>query len=89
MTALSMMHGDSDMMGGDMMSGMMGGMMLLWALLALALFVLSVVATVWLVKHVNSGARDRRVDAVLEERYAAGEITRDEFLQRRADLAHR
>jgi putative membrane protein len=37
------------------------------------------------------GSVDGRSDAtrILEERYARGEIDREEFLQRRADLEHR
>jgi uncharacterized membrane protein len=50
--------------------------------------VLAVVATIWLVKHLNgsSGSENQRL---LERRYAAGEIDRDEFLQRRDDVAGR
>jgi putative membrane protein len=80
-----MMHADGD----HMMSGLMGSWMVLWVLLALALIVLAVVATVWLVKHLSSsgsGPDDRRI---LERRYASGEIDREEFLQRRDDLARR
>ena len=67
-----------------MMSGWMSGWMALWAGLALGLSVLAVVATVWLVRHLGGGHRD-----VLKRRYAAGEISREEFLQRREDLAGR
>jgi putative membrane protein len=85
MSLVAMMHGDGD----HTMSGWMGSWMLLWAVLALALIVLAVVATVWLVKHLSSsgsGSDDRRV---LERRYASGDIDREEFLQRRDDLAGR
>ena len=84
MSVTAMMHGDAD----HMMSGGMGAWMLLWSLLALALLVLAVVATIWLIKHLNgsSGSDHQRL---LERRYAAGEIDRDEFLQRREDLARR
>lgn len=85
MRYLAMMHGDGD----DMMSGWMGGWMVLWGALALALVVLVVVATAWLVKHLpSSGAADQHRQ-VLERRYAAGEIDREDFLQRREDLARR
>lgn len=82
MRTLAMMHGD-----GDMMSGWTGSWIVLWAVLALALVVLAVVATVWLVKHMSSsgsGPDDRRI---LERRYASGDIDREEFMQRRDDLA--
>jgi putative membrane protein len=86
MTIVAMMHGDGDYG----MGGFMGGWIALWGLLALALIVLTVVATVWLVKHLSSsgssGSDDQRI---LERRYAAGDIDREEFLQRRDDLAGR
>ncbi|MEX2290560.1 MAG: SHOCT domain-containing protein [Mycobacteriales bacterium] len=86
MSLVAMMHGDGD----HMMNGWMGNWMVLWAVLALALVVLAVVATVWLVKHLSSssggGSDDRRI---LERRYASGDIDREEFLQRRNDLARR
>ena len=84
MSVIAMMHGDGD----HTMSGWMGGWMLLWGVLALALLVLAVVATIWLIKHLNgsSGSEHQRL---LERRYAAGEIDREEFLQRRDDLAGR
>jgi putative membrane protein len=81
MSMIAMMHG----YGGSMM----GGWMLLWAALALALLVLAVVATVWLVKHLSDGGRGSQYERTLESRYAAGEIDREEFLQRREDLARR
>jgi putative membrane protein len=84
MTIVAMMHGE----GNDVMMGFMASWMALWGLLALALLVLAVVATVWLVKHLNGGGgSDNR--STLERRYAAGEIDREEFLQRREDLAGR
>ena len=74
---------DSD---GHMMTGWMSGWMAVWGVLALALVVLAVTATVWLVRQLS---RDSTHRDVLERRYAAGEIDREEFLQRRADLARR
>jgi putative membrane protein len=85
MGVIAMMHGG----GGHMMGGMMGGWMLLWALLGLALLVLVVVATVWLVKQMTSSGSGSTHREILERRYAAGEIDREEFLQRREDLARR
>lgn len=68
---------------GHMMTGWMSGWMPLWAVLALALVVLSVVAAVRLVRQPPRGSSSRDV---LDRRYAAGEIGREEFLQRREDL---
>lgn len=85
MPVIAMMHGDGD----HMMSGWMGGWMVLWGLLALALVVLAVVATIWLIKHLTSSGSSDEHRQVLERRYAAGEIDREEFLQRRDDLARR
>ena len=80
---IAMMH-DSD---GHMMSGWMSGWIALWAVLALALIVLAVVATLWLVRNLSGGSSSQH--DVLERRYAAGEISREEFLQRRDDLTRR
>lgn len=85
MSVIAMMHGEGD----HMMSGWMNGWMLLWALLALALIVLAVVATVWLVQHLAGRPSGNDQTRLLEQRYAAGDIDRDEFMQRRADLARR
>ena len=71
------------MMGGW---GMMGGWMLLWSVLLLALVVLGIVLVV------RRGRGDEtpppRPDAlrVLEERFARGEIDRQEFEERRRTL---
>ena len=82
MLTIATMH-DSD---GHMMQGWMSAWMALWAVLAVALIVLAVVAAVWLVRHLSSG---RSHQHVLERQYAAGEISREEFLLRRDDLARR
>ncbi len=72
--------------------GMMhiGGFEILWGLLSAALWVGFWVLVVWLiVKAVRRGGRGpHRSDGlrILEERYARGEIGRDEFLERRAVL---
>ena len=84
MSVIAMMHEDGD----HMMSGWMSGWMALWAVLAVALLVLTVVATIWLLKQL-SGGNGSEHQRLLERRYAAGEIDRDEFLQRRDDLSSR
>jgi len=71
--------------------GMFGIFGLLWMLL---FFVGLVLLIVWLVRQFSqdgerSGSRGsggRSAIRILEERYARGEIDRDEYLTRRADL---
>ncbi len=73
----------------NMMAAMMGGWMLLWALVGVALLALVVVATIWLAKRVwpRPPSASEGPDAVLRRRYAAGEIDRDEFLRVQHDLS--
>lgn len=85
MQSLTMMHGD----GSQMFSDGMGSWMALWAVLAVALVVLAVVATVWLIRNLSDKGPGDDHGKVLERRYAAGEIDREEFMQRREDLARR
>ncbi len=84
---------DGGMMGGGMMGG--GGMnafTAVWVLLAVVLTAVAVVAVVWAVRSAEGRDR-RRVGGAssarqrLDERYARGDIDRDEFLQRREDLS--
>lgn len=75
--------------GDHMMSGWTGSWVILWAVLALALVVLAVVATVWLIKQLSGSDTGHDHQRVLERRYASGELDREEFLQRRDDLARR
>jgi putative membrane protein len=81
--------------GGEMMDGgMMGGwFMVLWTLLILAVIALAVAAVVWLVRNMGGSRRDRGVGGgrsaardELDRRFAAGELSRDEYLERRRDL---
>ncbi|MGH7326665.1 MAG: SHOCT domain-containing protein [Candidatus Rokuibacteriota bacterium] len=71
----------------DMMWGMwgMGSMMLLWALGWFLVLVALGLAIWWLVRQARPAPQDRALD-VLRERYARGEITREEFEARRRDL---
>ncbi|SDY80707.1 putative membrane protein [Modestobacter sp. DSM 44400] len=71
------------------MMGMMGGWMLLWALVGLALLVLAVLAAIWLVKQLKADRQgsDSVPDDALRRRYAAGEIEREEFLRMQRDLS--
>lgn len=68
---------------------MMGAPMILWSLLLVGL----VVAGVWLLWRAISGRSERpsvrsgsTARAILEERFARGEIDQDEFEQRRRAL---
>jgi uncharacterized membrane protein len=69
---------------GDMMAGM-GWWMLLWGALALALLTLAVVATL---RTVRGRSADRQqlpagsAEQELQQRYAAGEFSHDEYLER-------
>jgi putative membrane protein len=75
------------MMGGGMMSGMTA-IVWLWVVLALIVLALVVALSVWLVR-IGGGPADPSADAAcrdLDLRYARGEVDRDDYLQRRADL---
>jgi putative membrane protein len=72
----------------DMMWGMggMAGMMVLMAVGWLVVLAALVVGVLWLVRRLGPRRNDGAL-AVLRERYARGEITREEFEARRKDLA--
>jgi putative membrane protein len=59
-----------------------------WGFMGLAFWILLVALIVLLVRGTPTTARDSAGGAVrlLEERYARGEITREDFLERRAVL---
>jgi putative membrane protein len=64
-----------------------GFVMLLFMLLILAAIVMLVVALTRRERYANfMGSRTSTGLAVLEERYAKGEIQREEYLQKRSDL---
>ena len=81
-------------MGAMMGFGWMGAAIWLAFLFSLGVLVLVAIGVVagtrWVAKegHPVSGSRDAdRALALLRERYARGEITRDEFVRMRQDLA--
>jgi putative membrane protein len=78
------------MMGGGMMGG---AFMWLWALFAVLVLALLVVGIVWLVRTLaGPGPGGSTISAARQEldlRYARGELTREEYLQRRTDLEGR
>ncbi|MDP9021816.1 MAG: c-type cytochrome [Actinomycetota bacterium] len=84
---------DGGMRGREMMNGGMSGggtVMLLGAVLVLALLVLAVTASVWMIREARGGgsvsARGSSAREELDRRYATGDLSRDEYLQRRRDL---
>jgi putative membrane protein len=64
------------------MSGMMGFAVLAWLVVILAI----VAGVWWVVRNVAPGHRNSALD-ILRERYARGEISREEYESRRRDLA--
>ena len=72
MELIGMMHGD------DGMSGWMGAWILLWGLVGLAVLVLIVVATMWLVRSMNRTTSATDALRELDLRYARGQITAEE-----------
>lgn len=76
---LAMMHGR-----GGGMSGWMSGWFLIWLLVGLAVLALAMAATVWLVRNMSKGGANPRRE--LDLRYARGELTSDEYQERRERL---
>ena len=78
---------DGSMMGGGMMGGAFMGF---WAIFALLVLALLVVGVVWLVRTLAgpgpAGDATSTARQELDLRYARGELTREEYQQRRADL---
>jgi putative membrane protein len=65
-----------------------GGVVFAWGFMGVAFWLLLAALIVLLVRGTRTPARDSGQAAVrvLEERYARGEITREDFLERRAVL---
>jgi len=87
-------YGPYGMMGDGSGWGSMGWMMIFGGALWLLLLVLAVVAIVWVVRSAWAGAgpgaaprnEHRAALEILHERYARGEIEREEYLRKKADL---
>jgi putative membrane protein len=81
---------EGNMMGGGMMGG---AFMWFWALFAVLVLALLVVGIVWLVRTLAGpspgGGSTSTARQELDLRYARGELTREEYLQRRVDLEGR
>jgi uncharacterized membrane protein len=88
------MHGhmmDGNVMDGNVMDGMMGGgaFMWFWAIFAVLVLALLVVGVVWLVRTLAAPGPGSAISTARQELdlwYARGELTREEYQQRRADL---
>jgi putative membrane protein len=85
------MHQLMTSMGGNMMDGgMMGGFMWFWAIFMVVVLALLVAGAIWLARTLTrpasptGGPSPARTE--LDLRYARGDLTREEYLQRRADL---
>ena len=78
-----------------MMCGMMGGMggtwMVLWVVGGLIVLVAGALVAAWIVRNLASGGwwAGDSAEQELRRRYAAGEISRDQYLAMRFDLSTR
>lgn len=89
-------YGPYGMMGYGEGWGSTGWMMLFGGVFWIILLVLGVTAVVWLVRgSSHAGHYPPRIEpnssglSILEERYARGEINRDEYLQKKRDILGR
>ncbi len=81
----------------DMMNSGMGAMMafliVFWVVFGLVLLALAVAALVWLVQALRQQSQNDPArlllspDEELNRRYASGELSRDQYLRSRADMA--
>lgn len=82
----------------DMMNGGMGGMMVFlmvfWLVFGLVLLALAIAALVWLIRalrrqsETDSARPNLSPEDELNRRYASGELSREQYLQSKADLTH-
>ena len=65
-----------------------GGLAIIWGLMSVAFWILLIALLVLVVREmrITAGASGGPAVRLLEERYARGEITREEFLERRTVL---
>ena len=64
------------------MRGWGGGWMWLWGTLMMLTWVAVIAAAVWLVARSLGDGRPSRAREILDERYARGELTTDEYRER-------
>jgi putative membrane protein len=67
---------------GDHMSGWGGGWMWLWGTLMMLTWVALIAAAVWFLARSLGSGRGGRAREILEERYARGELTTEEYRER-------
>jgi putative membrane protein len=84
-------HGSmQQLMGGDGWNMMGGGFMWFWAVFWVVVLALLVAGAIWLARTLtrppNLPGGPGPARAELDLRYARGELDREEYLQRRADL---
>lgn len=82
----------------DMMNGGMGGMMVFlmvfWLVFGLVLLALAIAALVWLIRALRRQSEtdwarsSLSPEDELNRRYASGELSREQYLQSKADLTH-
>ena len=72
--------------------GRMGGMMFFGGIIWIVVLVLAIVAVMWIAGQRSRAGRAVAIESkrsgldILEERYAKGEIQRDEYLEKKRDL---
>jgi putative membrane protein len=73
-------------MGRDHMAGWGGGWMWLWGTLMVLSWVIIITAAVWWVLRANRHGGTGRARDILDERLASGELTPEEYRERREAL---
>lgn len=80
-TAATLLAQSDDGWWGHMV-GLGGGWMWLWGTLMMLTWVALIAAAVWLVVRSLGGGRPNRAREILDERYARGDLTTDEYRER-------
>jgi putative membrane protein len=68
------------------MDGWGGGWMWLWGTLMMLSWVAIIAAAVWFLSRSRDGTRPSRAREILDERYARGELTTEEYRERLEEL---
>lgn len=82
LSTVATLFGQSDDGGWGHMRGWGGGWMWLWGTLMMLTWVALIAAAVWLVARSVGDRRPSRAREILDERYARGELTTDEYHER-------
>lgn len=85
LSVLARRAGDNDDWWGHM-DGWGGGWMWLWGTLMMLSWVAIIAAAVWVVSRSRDGTRPNRAREILDERYARGELTTEEYRERLEQL---